>query len=251
MTGGLHPALILLIVAGMTIPKQGFAGLLVGAFRYPFQGDGAYLIGGGAVFFTVADFVSAHASIVGIVIQVMVAGYLAAYSKDVVRSSAMEEDEPPKWLDFTDWMNDLLVPVLEFLWVIALSFGAVILLQFISPFQGQAQRVATVVAGVWGCLSFPILFLTVALTDSALAVVNPLPLIRAVALTGRTYLLTCGFCLLIVGLDYGISRLQSIAGGIPIVSPFIGWLIMLYLLTTLMRGIGLFYRVNHDKLGWY
>jgi hypothetical protein len=181
----------------------------------------------------------------------IIAGYLAAYAKDVVRTSAMGEDEPPKWLDFSDWMADLVTPALEFLFVLGLSFGALIALQFKSPFHGQAHLAATLLAGAWGCLAFPILFLAVAMMDSVAAVLNPLPLLRAVGVTWRTYLLTCLFCILVVGLDWGVGAMQTAAAKVPVIPQLIGWLVMLYLFTTLMRGVGLFYRVNHERLGWY
>lgn len=38
---------------------------------------------------------------------------------------------------------------------------------------------------------------------------------------------------------------------IPILPDLAGWLFNLYLITILMRGFGLIYRFNHDRLEWY
>jgi hypothetical protein len=238
----------------MTEPTQdrsGFLPLLLTSFSYPFRGDGPYLIGGGAVFFTVADFVSAHASIMGLFIQIGIAGYLAAYAKDVVRTSAMGDDTPPSWMDFSDWVEDIVAPAFQFLLVLVLTFGAMVFLQFKQPFHGDMQKVALLFAAAWGCLSLPILMLAVAMTDSILAALNPIPLARAVWLTLRDYLLVCLLCALIIGLGVGASALENVAGFIPVLPNLAGWLAALYLITVLMRSLGLLYRHHHDRLQWY
>jgi len=238
----------------MTAPtyiESGFFRLLLTSFRYPFHGDGIFLIGGGAVFFTVADFVSAHASIMGLLVQIGITGYLAAYAKDVVRTSAMGEDRPPNWVDFSDWMEDIVVPALQFLLVLVLAFGLMVFLQFKQPFHGNLQKVALLIAAAWGCFTLPILFLAVAMTDSALAAFNPIPLMRAIVLALPNYILTCFFCALMLGLRFVVSVLQEYASRIPILPDLFGWLCILYLITTLMRGFGLLYRFNHDRLQWY
>jgi hypothetical protein len=234
-----------------THPESGFFRLLLTSFRYPFHGDGLFLIIGGAVFFTAADFVSTHASIMAIFIQAVVFGYLAAYAKDVVRTSAMGEDTPPGWADFSDWIEDILVPVFQFLLVLALSFGLLVFLQFKHPFNDNLERVALFAAGSWGCLILPILFLAVAMTDSSLAAINPVPLVRAVVLTLPNYLLTCLLFAAMLGLGFAVSVLQGFASRIPILPDLVGWVCVLYLITAIMRSFGLLYRLNHERLQWY
>ena len=231
--------------------ESSFFRLLLTSSRYPFQGDGIFLIGGGAIFFAVADFVSSHASIMGWFIQIGVTGYLAAYSKDVVRTSAMGEDAPPGWVDFSDWMEDLVVPALQFLLVVVLAFGLLIFLQFKQPVQGNLQKIALLISVAWGCFALPILFLAVAMTDSALAAFNPIPLVRAVVLTLPSYILTSCFCALMLGLGFVVSLMQEYLSWIPILPDLIGWVCILYLITALMRSFGLLYRFSHERLQWY
>lgn len=127
-----------------TFPQTGFFSSLLNSFRYPFNGDGAYLIIAGAVMFTIADFVSAHASLMAIFIQLAVSGYLAVYAKDVARTSAMGEEKPPRWADFSDWIHDLAVPALEIVVMLALSFGPLIFLQFKHPFPADLETIIRV-----------------------------------------------------------------------------------------------------------
>jgi hypothetical protein len=230
---------------------SGFFRLLLTSFRYPFQGNGLYLIGGGAVFFSVTDFVSAHANIMAIFIQIGISGYLASYVKDVVRTSAMGEDVPPSWVDFSDWVEDIVVPAFQFLLILVLAFGVMVYLQFRHPFQGHTQTVAILISAAWVCVLLPILLLGVAMTDSALAMFNPIPLMRAIWLTLPDYFMTCLFCALMIGLSLGLNILLAYGDHIPILPSLVSWFFNLYLITTLMRSFGLLYRFNHDRLQWY
>jgi hypothetical protein len=234
-----------------TAANQAFSKLLLTSFRYPFQGDGGYVMFAGGVFFTIADYVSAYASIMGILIQVVVTGYLAAYAKDVVRTSALGEDAPPGWVDLSDWMNDLVVPAWEFLVIVAFSFGPVIYFRFQHPASGMVGIVLWGSAAAWGCLTFPVLFLAMAVMDSLMAVLNPIPMLRAVWLTLPNYLLVCLLCALIVGLGVAASKLEDLARLIPILPHLLGRLASIYLITLLMRSFGLLYRHNHERLQWY
>lgn len=224
---------------------------LISAFRYPLQGDGLYVIIIGAICFAVASLASGFAGIAGLIINLIIVGYLAAYAKDVVRTSAMGDDAPPPWADFSDWMEDVLEPVLQFLFVWALAFGCLIFLEYKKPFHGIGARLAPFVAGGWGCLVFPILFLAVAMMDTVTAALNPLPLVKAIAATLPSYFLTVLFFVLTIGVSIGIEMLLSFVGWIPILPDLVGGIVNLYLLTVAIRGIGLYYRFNHEKLGWY
>ena len=194
---------------------------------------------------------SGFAGIAGLIINLIIVGYLAAYAKDVVRTSAMGDDAPPPWADFSDWVEDALEPVLQFLFVWALAFGIFIFLEYKKPFQGIGATLAPLVAGGWGCLVFPILFLAVAMMDTVTAALNPVPLIRAIAATLPSYFLTVLFFALTIGVTIGIEMLLAFAGRIPVLPDLVDGFVNLYLLTVSMRGIGLYYRFNHEKLEWY
>lgn len=144
------------------------------SFRYPFQGDGLYVLIVGDVMSTIVDYLSAYASIFEILIRAGIAGYFTAFAKDMVRMSAMGEDTSPNWADFSDWISDLLTTVIELLVVLAMSFGPLIFLLFKHPAATAAVKTLWLVAGTWGCLTFPILFLAVAMMDSIQAVINPI-----------------------------------------------------------------------------
>jgi hypothetical protein len=235
----------------MDDPAPSYFRNLLSAFRYPLHGDGLYIIIGGAVIFTIADFVAAHASILGLLIELGVTGYVATYMKDVVRTSAMGEDTPPNWADFSDWMEDLLAPAIQMLVVMALTFGPTIFFDYKMPFDGVWQALAPFIAGVWGCITFPIIFLVVAMTDSVLAAFNPAPMLRAIGVATADYALTVLFCVLVLVVSTGIIWLEGFIRWIPFLPGFIGWLLNLLCISVFMRGIGLFYRCNHEKLEWY
>lgn len=224
---------------------------LLSAFRYPFSGDGAYVIVGGAVFFTLAAFASSFAGILGLLIQLAITGFIAAYARDVVQTTSMGDDRPPKWTDFSDWSEDLLVPALQFLFVGALAFGFMIFLEFKNPFSGVAGEIMPGIALGFGCIVFPILFLAVAMMDSVAAVLNPVPLVRAVSITLPTYLSTVIFFSLMFGLNVGVNALLDGLTKIPLLSSLVGGVLDLYVLVVAMRSVGLYYRYNHERLEWY
>ena len=143
-----------------------------------------------------------------------------------------------------------MVPAFEFIFVTLLSFGALVFLAFKHP-SGASGTLLWLAAGAWGCLSLPIFFLAMAVTDSLLALLNPLPLLRAVWLTLPDYLLASLFCALIVGLSIGQATLEDWLSRIPILPHLLGWMLSIYLITVLMRCFGLLYCRHHDRLQWY
>lgn len=231
--------------------EPGFLRVLLTSFRYPTQGNGLYIIVGGAVVFTIADLISAHAGMMAIFIQAGISGYLASYAKDVMRTSAMGESNPPGWVDFSDWLEDLVVPAFQFLLALALAFGVYIFLRSRPPFHGHVQTAALLISAVWGCAVWPILSLGLAMTDSAMAVLNPIPLARAIWITLPDYLMTCCLCVVVLGAGFGLHALKEFVPQVPVLPDLVVWLCSLYLMTALMRGFGLFYRCNHERLQWY
>jgi hypothetical protein len=231
--------------------EPSFFRTLLSAFRYPLHGDGLYIIICGAVIFSIAGFVAAHASIIGLLIELGVVGYVATYMKDVVRTTAMGEDTPPNWADFSDWMEDLFEPAIQMLIVFAITFGPSIFFDYKMPFDGAWKIVAPTIADIWGCVAFPIVFLVVAMTDSVAAAFNPIPMLRAIGIAPGNYLLTILFCILVMAISSGTVWLIVYLGRIPILPGLIGWSLNLFCISIFMRGIGLFYRRNHEKLEWY
>jgi len=236
---------------GSTGAEPGFVRRLLSAFRYPLSGGGGFIITGGAVFFTVAEFIFAHVSFIGMVLQVGVLGYLAAFAKDVVRTSALGEQTPPGWTDFSDWPEDLVRPAAQFWVVMGLVLGPLIFLHFKHPLPGGTGRAALVIAGLWGVFAGPILFMAVAMTDSVAAAFNPVPLVRAAMLIFPYYLLTCGFFVGLAGAGVAVGASMARVGWIPILPGLVGWWLALYLMTVILRGFGLLYRCHHDELQWY
>ncbi len=230
--------------------RRNFLRRLCAAFRYPVHGDGAYALLAGGVVFTVGDYLSACASIWGILIQIATTGYLAAFAKDIVRTSALGEEMPPGWLDFSGAWADLLAPAIEFLAVMAIAFGPLIYLSFKPPGPTIDGKIFWFAGGLWGCLTFPILFLAVAMMDSIRAIVNPIPLARAVWLTFPDYCQASLFGGLLIGSGTALHGLANTMNRVPVLPRLLGWFVCLYFLMVLMRGFGLLYRHHHDRLQW-
>jgi hypothetical protein len=88
-------------------PPQSFIERLPGIFAYPFKGSGTYLIIGGIVFFMIMDFLSVL-PLIGIVLGIIISGYMCAFMMKIVVSSADGKSEVPEWPDFTNVWDDIL-----------------------------------------------------------------------------------------------------------------------------------------------
>jgi len=103
---------------------------------------------------------------------------------------------------------------------------------------------------VFGCVYFPMAFTAVAMADSVVAV-NPLVVIPSIMKVLGQYLLTVVVLGLILLIRWLLFRLLETILPIPLLPTVITSLLGLYLLVVEMRILGLLYRTNKDRLGWY
>jgi hypothetical protein len=223
---------------------------LVGAFSYPLSSEGLYILAGGAIFFTICDFLPTFVGILSLIVSATLTALLVTIAGSIIQETAQDKNTLPGWPDISNWLEDILQPVLCYVLTLMISFGPAIYFAR-QVFQQSAPMAPLIFACAWGCLTFPILVIAVALTDSISAAVNPIPLVRAVLLAPAHYLCICIFFALIVSVGFGIGVLERWAGRIPILPHLAAWGANLYFICVLMRGFGLFYRLNHHRIQWY
>src|SRR6266850_3553676 len=110
------------------------------AFKYPVMGDGLVLLFGGSFFFgflDLANYVSRHGFQYGLRAMMMrVAiftfifgvGYLFAYLKKIVATTADGDPNMPDWPEFSEWQADIVAPMFQFMILAVLCFGPAIAL---------------------------------------------------------------------------------------------------------------------------
>ena len=114
-------------------PPKFFASL-PRAFLYPFQGNGVILLVAGTVFF----YLLGHLPFIGLILT----GYLFAYAKSIITSTAEGRKDPPDWPDFGDWKEDILVPYLQLVALVILSFGPAFIIGLWRPGTAAETRIA-------------------------------------------------------------------------------------------------------------
>lgn len=237
--------------------ERGFYGQLPAAFLYPFKGSGVLVLLVATVVFTALKFVST--GIFGILLQIAVLGYLFSYLQTIIHATAAEEKEIPG----LPGGEDVFGAFFQLLGSILMSFGPLIALGaarllFDVPVPGPALMAAV----LFGCLYFPMAFLAVAMKDSVLAA-NPLIVLPAILKVPGEYLLTVVLLALVFGFrslgDLTMDTLFAASLTSKSMSTFLlmaaargFWaFVSLYLLTVMMRILGLLYLTRKHKLAWF
>jgi hypothetical protein len=214
------------------------------SFAYPFRGSGLYVILGGAIIFTVGNFLSTFLMMIGFIIQILITVYTVGFARDVVQVTVTGGDELPDWMDFSDGMSDMAEPLIEMLVVIALSFGPLIFLRWHTT---EVAGWVWLAASAWGCLTFPILMLMVVLADSVVGAFHLVGIVRLLWQMFPSYLLASLICAVIAGLNLGAGMLMEKVRFIPILPALVSSAISIYLLAVLSRSIGLVYRQSAER----
>jgi len=228
-----------------------FFSLLPGAFSYPLKKDGLFLLACGTVFFGFLDlarallerfqfgiFILAYwlAVIIGL-------GYIFVFMQNIIVSTTHGDQNMPDWPEVSNVVEGFLFPFLQLglIWLLCLLPG-ILALMYVWPVLGVALM------GL-GLFCLPMALLTVSLADS-LTGMNPLIILSGIAKVPLEYLATCGVFLFALAVRGGSQWLLDYSP-IPILPLVIGDLLGLYVLTVVMRLLGLLYCANKEKLAWF
>jgi hypothetical protein len=237
-----------------------FTTQVIGAFKYPFKGDGIILICSGTILLLLVDgmrWISHYAVFYGliavIILTIFGTGYLTAFLRGVITSTAVGEDEMPDWPEIQDFGSDIFVPFMQLIGTVLFCYLPTIGLT-IYAFRDETGDTAwlgpaTVATMLFGCVYFPMAFTAVAMTDSVVAV-NPLVVIPSIMKVLRPYLLAVAVLAVILLVRWLLQRLLEVILPFPVLPTIITSPIGLYLLVVEMRVLGLLYRNNKDELGW-
>jgi hypothetical protein len=237
--------------------RKSFFALLPGTFSYPFKGDGLMLLIAGTVFFAVLDFaayVAGYAPLLGFVALVIITvfglGYLFAYAKNIVATSAQGEDRTPGWPDFSEWGSDIIVPFFQLLALLLMSFGPPVALAGWGISEGWLPGWTLGPAFAVGCLVAPMALLGISLYDT-IAALNPVLIVVSILKVPVDYLAACVVFGLVVLVQWLGELLLKAVLPVPIVPPLVSTFVGLYFFTVEMRVLGLLYLANKARLGWF
>jgi hypothetical protein len=236
--------------------QRGFFSSLPGAFIFPFRGIGVLILICAAIVFAVLGAMSA--GLFAIVAKVIFYGFVFLFMQNIIFTTTSDEKENLSLPDTDGFIGAFFTLLGTILLSYGLAIGGII-----ARLCGVDIPVGAIVACViLGCLYFPMALLAAAMKDTALAA-NPLIVIPAILKTWFHYLIACILLMAVFGFRQLGEFISSLAGdatlttretsvfvlaiGLRVVWSFVS----VYMLTVMMRVLGLFYNVNKEKLGWF
>jgi hypothetical protein len=166
----------------------------------------------------------------------------------MVGETAKGEDLPPDWPSFSNFIEDILYPFGLLIATILFSFGPFIIYGAFSMTKGTPHSFIYWPLLIGGFVYFPMALLAVAIAQS-LAALNPGLVIGSIFKIPLQYF----GALVFLGLLYAPRFLGDRAGilHMSILSGLVSQFVSLYFLMVGMRVLGLLYRYNEEKLGWF
>lgn len=182
---------------------------------------------------------------------IILGGYLCAFYFAIIRETASGEDDlPTVW--FTHLLDDLIVPLLEFLCTFLAAFAPVFVLMFLCYYYSWSlpEEVFWLVAA-FGCFLWPAIILTVAL-GGGVGSLMPHHVVLTPLAAPLAYLAICAAILVAVGLTAApeIPEVGQLLAKAGIVGTLIVSAINVYAFVVAMRAIGLYYRHFKHKFPW-
>lgn len=210
------------------------------AFAYPFRNDGWMMILGGSVLWTLLGYLSSPFAL-GLVLLILSTGYFGAFYLSIINTTAVGENDPPNWPDFSDWDDELLPPFLRLGSIGLISFG-----------PGWALQIATgseflgLIGYFYGLAYFPMAAMAGEVRGGLVSVL-PHVVLPAIIRTFPAYLTVAA--ILVVG-TLAAWVVQDNLGGVPVLGRLTAGVILLYSLMTEARAVGMIARNKCDELGW-
>jgi hypothetical protein len=232
----------------------------LGAFKYPFKGDGLIILGCGGFVFLLAEgaaFMAKFALVYGltalVLLCVFIFGYSTRFFQYIITDTVSGKNEMPDLPDMTDFGDEIRAPFFQLLGLVVCCFAPAIGLTIYADRAeegGPWLGVATVASMLVGAVYFPMAFAAVAMYDS-LGAVNPLLIVPSILKIPKEYGITIALFAVILIVRWICVTVVPDLLGIPYILPaIIANFLGLYLVVVLMRILGLMVRINKYELGW-
>lgn len=226
------------------IPPRSFFAEVPKSFAYPLRRDGLIVLTAGTLFFGLLGWI-ASLSLLGFIIDVLVAGYLCAYMLKIIACSANGDDDMPDWPDLSDLWDDILVPLL---WAFfTLAFCQIPAVAYLIGVSHEADVLFWVLTGA-GVLYLPMGLTAVALFHTVLAL-NPILIVGSILKAPLAYCVASLVFLVVYGIS--LAGQMVLAEALPLGGPILSGFVALYLMVVDMRILGMLYFTNARRLGWF
>jgi len=238
--------------------RQAFARLLTSAFAYPLRGSGWMLILGGTSLLVLVDLALSFAGFAGIlgllamlILSLFGGGYIFSYLKSVILTSAQGSDEMPDWPDFNDWGTDVILPFFQCLGLLTFCFGPTLGLLVYAGLQGNSQlAIGAIGLGLLGVGYFPMAMLGVSMFDGLVGL-SPAVVAPSIVIVLGHYVVATAVLVTISTAGAALVVLMEWLVPVPVVSGLLGYPVFFYAIVVESRILGVLYRTNEPRLGWF
>lgn len=223
---------------------------------YPFRGMGLMIMIAATLLFAGLQFF--NVGFIGLIVQVVVLGYLFTYVQNIIHSTAVDDDELP---DLPP-MDEVFSGFFKMIGVGLISFGPALVVAWLAIAKElPAAGIALIPAVIFGCVYFPMAFLAVAIKDTV-AAANPLVVAPSILRVPFEYLVTVILLGAVFGARWLGDAVSDIMAGQALRTTSMSKMFLLfglrclwafisvYLLTVTMRILGLLYLTKSHRLGW-
>jgi hypothetical protein len=206
------------------------------------------LLAVGALFFVVVGWVTQFMWLLGLIVSILLAGYLCAFMFGIVSRSAVGDPQPPPWPDVTDAYEDVVRPLVLVVGTVFIAMLPAVVLGLGSMVYGWRTETLGWAAYAAGLVYLPMAMLGVCLTENFL-MASPHVVIPAILKVPAEYVTVCAAMAVAVGVQYlgqagGLDRL-------PVIGALAAEFISLYCLVLQMRLLGVLYYTRQERLGWF
>jgi hypothetical protein len=231
------------------------------AITYPFRGTGVLVLIVSAIVFAALGYLGGGIGfrvLFALFIKALALGYFFAFVQNIIHTTASGDDklpDPPP-------MEGLIGNFFQLAGTVLMSFGPAFLLAFLAIAEEQTWAgIALIPAVIFGCLYFPMAFLAVAIKDNVLAS-NPLVVVPSILRVPLEYIVTAVLLAGVFGVRWYGDGISDRMGGKALMTSSMSEMFLLfglrmiwafvsvYLLTVIMRILGLLYLTRREKLGW-
>lgn len=174
-------------------------------------------------------------------------GTYFGYLSQIVRETALGEEELPGMPDFRD-RSDLVMPVAAFYVAVSVCFGPSLLIYYFDVGGAAHAPLWAALVGLIGIAYFPGAVIS-ASYNGIFGAFIPGPVVQmALRIPGPYLMLALVVCAGVI-LQVGAGAVVGLLGDIPIISRYIFWLSLCYVGFTVSRIFGKFLFVHQHELG--
>jgi len=218
--------------------------ILKDILTYAYRGSGKYLLITCVVLSVVGD-LAGVLPLIGFVVSLMVSGFFCAIYFQLIQSTATGGSEAPEFPDLSDFLGDIIWPMVQVFVVSLISFGPGIAYALMSHQSGPHPLITLGLLGL-GAIYFPMAVLAVVVLGT-LGAASPHIVVPAIFRAGWLYWLGIGLLILLVAVG---SVIGSAFSGSVILSALVTSIVGAYTAMTNARILGVIYRERQEELGW-